>query len=177
MVSSMGVLRDFAKAFKEGYEGDQPKPEPAPSRPQAVPLFAKHKGCINMPLLVHEGMTRGTVDVRETGRFQDVLSRRPAMARLEFDVKPVDKGAMPDGWGFGDGDMSVFLASGEHVGLLDKRRFDLLGGKPGRFYGFVEPPSYDFAEDLSIAHEFRVFLFKNYLDVKSESAGVIAFRI
>lgn len=171
----MGMFKDFAKAFKEGYgekQEDQPQSRNATSdKPRKMQTFATYNGYVNLPYLVHMCMTQGTVDVRGMRMFEEAVSKLPVMTRLEFTLRKTTKNDMPDGWDIAQGTMSVLTESGEIVGTVDAKRFEKLG-KNNKRYGFVEPPSYDFSESIPIAPKRRVFLFCDYNKVYNESAGV-----
>lgn len=166
----MGMLGDFARAFKEGMNEGQPAPQP---RVETVVRQAPQRRYTHVPRLVHECMTRNTIDVRGTKYFPDVVARLPTMRRIELKLLKASKSNVPNGWNFEKGDVAVFTERGEFIGHICKSVFERSGIKTGKHYGFVEPASYDYEEGHGITPEPRVFVFCDYDAILSERQDVI----
>lgn len=159
----MGMFRDFANAFKE----EANKPVLKQAQPQRNPKYQ------HVPVLVHQCMTHNTVDVRASRYFADAVAKLPYFKCIQFKVAKATKKNVPPNWSIDDGDASVFSPTGEIVGKLDAKRFGQLGGKTGKYYGFVEPPSYDYEEGHGITPEPRIFIFCDYSAVYNGGRDVI----
>ena len=60
--------------------------------PQTLPeLFARIDGYYDVPLLVHQCMTRSTVAVNGDMYHQEAVSKLPVMTRLEFKMEKANK--------------------------------------------------------------------------------------
>ena len=172
----MGMFKDFAKAFKDEMQETPKEPLTGSMFSEvaqpAVPILSTYNGYVNLPYLVHQCMTCGAVDVLSTKYFTDTISRLPILTRLEFKLLKANKKTTPDGWNFDPGDVSVFTEGGQFIGIVNERRFKELGEKTGKRYGFVEPPCYDFAEDLPITPTPRVFLFCDFNAIYNGASNV-----
>ena len=138
-------------------------------------LFACTDGYYDMPLLVHQCMTRNTVTVSGDMHFQDAVSKIPVMSRIEFKMEKASKKNTPLNWTFDDGDVNVFSPAGEFVGKIAASKFEKYGLKTGKAFGFVEPPSYDRAEGIEITPYYRVFIYCDYFSIVNEANGVASF--
>lgn len=144
--------------------------------PQTLPeLFARIDGYYDVPLLVHQCMTRSTVAVNGDMYHQEAVSKLPVMTRLEFKMEKANKKNTPPDWFFDDGDVNVYASAGEFIGKIAGYKFEKYGLKTGKAFGFVEPPSYDRAEGIEITPYYRVFIYCDYTSIANEANGVVSF--
>ncbi len=133
-------------------------------------------GYMNMPLIVHQCMTREALDVKSTKYFQDAVDKLPTMQQIDLKLLKATSKNTPDWWTFEKGDVAVFTENGDFIGVIYKNAFEKSGLKTGIVHGFVEPPSYDYANGFGITPERRVFIYTNYYGLMNDACGVILFK-
>ena len=138
-------------------------------------LFAWTDGYYDMPLLVHQCMTRNTVTLSGDMYHQEAVSKLPVMTRLDFKLEKANKKNTPPDWFFDDGDVNVYSSTGAFIGKIAGPKFEKYGLKTGKAFGFVEPPSYDRAEGIEITPFYRVFIYCDYMSIVNEANGVASF--
>ena len=138
-------------------------------------LFAWTDGYYDMPLLVHQCMTRNTVALYGDMDFQEAVTKLPVMTRIEFKMEKANKKNTPSNLFFDKGDVNVYSPAGEFVGKIAAYKFEKYGMKTGKAFGFVEPPSYDRAEGIEITPFYRVFIYCDYFSITNEANGTVGF--
>lgn len=146
----------------------QPQPEK-----QNIGIMMQSNGLYNLPYLVHQCMTRQTVEVGSVVYFQDIVSKLPILTRVQFKLLKANSKNTPTNWSYEKGDVCVFDMLGTFIGMVSKYQFEKHEMKTGKYYGFVEPPSRDFIEGISITPNYRVFLYLDFNAICNDSNSVI----